>query len=247
MKREKGEMMQPLKPIKITRSKEKITNRIGLPLIEQIVEKLGLREKTDKIFPKPGSNRGIKASDYVMTLVHMIIDGAMHLEDVNQFHSDEGYQELLKEMELPTSDAIGDWLRRHGGKESEKWMWEVIMQVLGVVYKEGYTLDIDSTIIESEKGDSKKTYKGSYGYHPLLGIIAENGMIAGSDFREGNNSPQSGLIELIERCRDNYPQPIKLVPTANKTCKKRFSRMAESNSRLLQQGINKFYHYGRPE
>jgi hypothetical protein len=121
----------------------------------------------------------------------MIIDGAMHLEDVNHLHSDEGYQELLKEMELPTSDAIGDWLRRHGGKESEKRMWEVIKEVLGVVYKEGYTLDIDSTIIESEKGDSKKTYKGSYGYHPLLGIIAENGMIAGSDFREGNHSPQS--------------------------------------------------------
>ena len=203
--------MQPLKPFKITRSKEKITNKIGLPLIEQLAEKLGLREKTDKLFPKPGSNRGIKASDYVMTLVDMLIDGAMHLEDVNHLLADEGYQELLKEMDLPTSDAIGDWLRRYGGKQSEKWIWEVMLRVLSVAAKEGSTLDIDATIIEAEKGDAQKTYKGVYGYQPLLGIIAENGMIAGSDFREGNVSPQSGLVEFIKECRRNYGQEIKLV------------------------------------
>jgi len=203
--------LQPLKPFKITRSKEKITNKIGLPLIEQLAEKLGLREKTDKLFPKPGSNRGIKASDYVMTLVDMLIDGAMHLEDVNHLLADEGYQELLKEMDLPTSDAIGDWLRRYGGKQSEKWIWEVMLRVLSVAAKEGSTLDIDATIIEAEKGDAQKTYKGVYGYQPLLGIIAENGMIAGSDFREGNVSPQSGLVEFIKECRRNYGQEIKLV------------------------------------
>ena len=203
--------MQPLKPFKITRSKEKITNKIGLPLIEQLAEKIKLREKIDKLFPKPGSNRGIKASDYVMTLVDMLIDGAMHLEDVNHLLADEGFQELLKEMDLPTSDAIGDWLRRYGGKQSEKWVWEVIVRVLSVVDKEGSTLDIDTTIIEAEKGDAQKTYKGVYGYQPLLGIIAENGMIAGSDFREGNVSPQSGLVEFIKECRRNYSQEIKLV------------------------------------
>ena len=203
--------MQPLKPFKVTRSKEKITNRIGLPLIEQIAEKLKLREKIDELFGKPGSNRGIKASDYVMTLVHMIIDGAMHLEDVNQLLSDQGFQELLQEMDLPTSDAIGDWLRRHGGKQSESWIWQAEKSVLAVTGKKGSTLDIDGTIIEAEKGDAKKTYKGVYGYHPLLGIIAESGMIIGSDFREGNASPQSGLKEFIESCRRNYNQEIKFV------------------------------------
>jgi len=203
--------LQPLKPFKVTRSKEKITNRIGLPLIEQIAEKLKLREKIDELFGKPGSNRGIKASDYVMTLVHMIIDGAMHLEDVNQLLSDQGFQELLQEMDLPTSDAIGDWLRRHGGKQSESWIWQAEKSVLAVTGKKGSTLDIDGTIIEAEKGDAKKTYKGVYGYHPLLGIIAESGMIIGSDFREGNASSQSGLKEFIESCRRNYNQEIKFV------------------------------------
>ncbi len=203
--------LQPLKPIKVSKSKEKITNRIGLPLVEQIAERIKLREKIDELFGKPGSNRGIEASNYVMTLVHMIVDGAMHLEDVNHLLSDEAFQEILKEMDLPTSDAIGDWLRRHGGKQSEGWIWEAEKRVLASVGKQGHILDIDGTIILADKGDARKTYKGVYGYHPIIGIIAENGMIVGSDFREGNASPQSGLKEFIESCRKNYSQEIKIV------------------------------------
>jgi hypothetical protein len=203
--------MRALKRFKITRSKEKLSNRIGLPLIEEIIEHLELRKAIDQKFPKPGSNRGIKASDYITTLVYMFIDGAVHLEDVNHLHSDEAFQEMLSEMQLPTSDAIGDWLRRVGSKQTERQLWEVMQRLLAVVEKPGSILDIDATIIQSEKGDAERTYKGNYGYQPLLGIIAENGMVVGSDFREGNASPQSGLVELIEQCRRNYSQEIKII------------------------------------
>ncbi|MBU2447138.1 MAG: transposase, partial [Bacteroidetes bacterium] len=115
------------------------------------------------------------------------------------------------DMKLPTSDAIGDWLRKYGGKQSEVKMFEVNKQLLVGLPKQGEILDIDATIIESDKGDSQKTYKGSYGYQPLLGIIAENGIVVGSDFREGSVSPQSGLVEFIKSCRKNYPQEIKIV------------------------------------
>lgn len=203
--------MRALKRFKITRSKEKLSNRIGLPLIEEIIEHIDLRKAIDQKFPKPGSNRGIKASDYITTLVYMFIDGAVHLEDVNHLHSDEAFQEMLSEMQLPTSDAIGDWLRRVGSKQTERQLWEVMQRLLAVVEKPGSILDIDATIIQSEKGDAERTYKGNYGYQPLLGIIAENGMVVGSDFREGNASPQSGLVELIEQCRRNYSQEIKII------------------------------------
>jgi len=72
-------MLRRLKPIKITRNKEKLSNRIGVPLIEELIQKLGIREKIDEKFGHPGSNRGILASDYVMTVVYMFIDGALHL------------------------------------------------------------------------------------------------------------------------------------------------------------------------
>jgi hypothetical protein len=203
--------MRPLKRFKVTRSKERLSNRIGLPLIEEIIIQLKLRELIDQIFPKPGSNRAIKASDYITTLMYMYMDGAVHLEDVNHLHSDEAFQEMLKEMKLPTSDAIGDWLRRLGSKETERLLWLVMQRILAVVDKPGSILDIDATIIESEKGEAERTYKGNYGYQPLLGIISENSMVVGSDFREGNISPQSGLVEIIESCRRNYSQEIKIL------------------------------------
>jgi hypothetical protein len=90
-------------------------------------------------------------------------------------------------------------------------MLGVNKQLIKALPKKGEILDIDTTIIESDKGDSEKTYKGSYGYQPLLGIIAENGIVVGSDFREGNTSPQSGLVEFIKRCRSNYSQEIKII------------------------------------
>jgi len=203
--------MRPIKRIKVSRSKEKLSNRIGLPLIEEIIIQLKVRDLIDKLFPKGGSNRAIKASDYITTLMYMFIDGAVHLEDVNHLHNDEAFQEMLKEMKLPSSDAIGDWLRRVGSKETEKQLWLVMQRILEVVEKPGNILDIDATIIESEKGDAQRTYKGNYGYQPLLGIISENSMIVGSDFREGNFSPQKGLVEFIESCWRNYPQQIKII------------------------------------
>jgi Transposase DDE domain group 1 len=199
------------KPIKIKHSNEKLSNRIGVPLIEELARRFKLREEIDDKFGKQGSNRGIKASDYIMTLVYMIIDGALHLENVRHLMNDEAFQEMLKEMQIPTSEAIGDWLRRDGGKESESKLWEVMRGLLKSVKKAGSILDIDTTIIESDKEDVQKTYKRNYGYHPLLGIIAENSMVVGSDFREGNESPQKGLVEFIESCRRNYPERIKLI------------------------------------
>lgn len=266
-------MFKPLKPVKITRSQEKLSNRIGLPLIEEIVYKLKLREDVDRIFPKPGSNRGIWASDYVMTLMYMFIDGALHLEDVNHLHEDKAFQELIRTMKLPSSDAIGDWLRRYGSKDSEGWMWEVMRSVLSaavsndknrnslpadseaiqVIEEEssesdvstgksdaggnndeivfgGDTLDVDATIIQSEKGDALKTYKGIKGYQPMLGIISENGMITGSDFRQGNVSPQSGLIEFIHQCREIYPGEIKAIRSDSAAWQKEIVDYLESQA-----------------
>jgi hypothetical protein len=265
-------MLKPLKPIKITRSQEKLSNRIGLPLIEEIIDKLHLRSEIDRVFPKPGSNRGIWASDYVMTLMYMFIDGALHLEDVSHLREDKAYQEMIHQMKLPSSDAIGDWLRRYGSKESEGWMWHVMKPVLSAAVKNdrkdikaftakeiiadegnataaaattgeeassldysealgGHTLDVDATVIQSEKGDALKTYKGIKGYQPLLGIISESGIVTGSDFRQGNVAAQTGLVEFIEQCLEAYPGIIKAVRSDSASWQKEIVDYLES--RLL--------------
>jgi len=42
-----------------------------------------------------------------------------------------------------------------------------------------YTLDIDATGIEAKEESAKMIYKGFKGYMPIVGHIAENGLVLG--------------------------------------------------------------------
>ncbi len=44
------------------------------------------------------------------------------------------------------------------------------------------------------------TYKGYTGYMLIVGHLAENGLIAGDEFREGNTSPATRNLEFINYC-----------------------------------------------
>ena len=60
-----------------------------------------------------------------------------------------------------------------------------------------YTLDIDATGIVAEKQSAKMTYKGFTGYMPIVGHIAENGMVLGDEFREGNVAPATRNLAFL--------------------------------------------------
>ena len=48
------------------------------------------------------------------------------------------------------------------------------------------------------KHDAHYTYKKNKGYMPIVGHLAENGLIIGSDFRSGNISPSSNNYEFMK-------------------------------------------------
>ena len=62
------------------------------------------------------------------------------------------------------------------------------------------TLDVDATIIESDKGDGQAAYDGTVGYHPMLGFLSDGRgrpCCSHVKFRQGNASPQTGIEETI--------------------------------------------------
>jgi hypothetical protein len=130
------------------------------------------------------------------------------------FENDEAYKEMAEVKHYPTSDAIGDWLRRHGGPDGEQRLWTVISSLNQSGMAGGgsnHTLDIDGTLIEADKGDAAMTYKGFRGYHPLLGGCIEMGLFTGSLFQQGNLSPQEGLVDFITQCTKNVPGTFSTV------------------------------------
>lgn len=50
------------------------------------------------------------------------------------------------------------------------------------------------------------TYKGYEGYLPIVGHLAENGLVVGDEFREGNDSPGSRNLEFLKYCERQMPK-----------------------------------------
>ena len=201
---------QTVLPFKLEMTRDLITSHAGLALMGEFAVGLGLVEAVNRCLPGPGSGAGYLSSEYVLPLMLMLNGGGRSLEDMREIRSDAGLREILPLQRMPSSDATGDWLRRRGGNEGLEGLAKVNRRFLKRGLKhdgvKGYTLDIDATGIEAEKALAKMTYKGYSGYMPMVGHLAENGLIVGEEFREGNESPGSKNLEFIKYCVRQLPK-----------------------------------------
>ena len=203
-------LRQRILPFKVEMTKDTITPHAGLALLGEFAVGLGLLESVDRYMPKPGSGAGYKASEYVFPMVLTLNGGGRSLEDTRKIRGDEGLREILPLGKFPSSDAIGDWLRRMGNSGGLEGLEKVNGRSVkrGMKYDgiKGYTLDIDATGIMAEKELAKMTYKGFKGYMPMVGHLAENGLVLGDDFREGNAAPGSKNLEFLKYCERQMPK-----------------------------------------
>ncbi len=197
-------------PFKIVACNEPLVARGGLVLPYEMAKALKLPEVIDEELPRPGSGRGYKPSQFVMPLILMFHGGGKKLEDLREIKGEISLRELLEMDSLPASCTIGDWLRRMGkdgkglcglGRVNRRLVREVILRD-----KRGsYTLDIDASVIESEKQEAKVTYKGEKGYQPQMGFLFEAGLVLEDEFREGDVPAQAGAVSFVERCLEAMP------------------------------------------
>lgn len=201
---------QTILPFKLGVTHDKVTAHAGLALFGEFVHGLRVGEMLDRELPAPGSGAGYHPSRFVLPLVLMLHGGGRTLEDLRQLRQDEGLRELLGLEEAPSADATGDWLRRMGVGAGLEGLAAVSRKLLARGLRgdgrRGYTLDIDATRIVAEKRDAKRTYKGEQGYMPIVGHLAENGLIVGEEFREGNDSPGARNPEFIRHCAAQMPK-----------------------------------------
>ena len=201
---------QTILPFKLEETKDLITPHAGLALLGEFAIGLGLLNALDEQLPAPGSAAGYRASEHIYPLLLMLNGGGRSLEDLRQIRKDKGLREVLPLQRMPSTDATGDWLRRNGANAGLDGLGKVNGKALkrGLKYDgiKGYTLDIDATGIEAEKHSAKMTYKGYLGYMPIVGHLAENGLIVGDEFREGNASPGGRNLEFIKYCEQQLPK-----------------------------------------
>ena len=202
-------MPQTVLPFKLEITQEQLTAHAGLALFGEFMHALDVPGQIEKALPKPGSGAGYRPSQFLEPLLLMLHGGGRTLEDLRQIREDQGLRDLLGLSEMPSPDATGDWLRRMGRGEGLKGMAEVNhLQIRRALHQDSlkaYTLDIDATQIVAEKQDARYTYKGEQGYMPIVGHLAENGLVVGDEFREGNDPPAVRNLEFIKYCATQMP------------------------------------------
>ena len=198
-------------PYKTADSNRNLTCRAGLVVLADLFKRLGLNELVDRFMPAPGSNRGDRPSLLFRTFMLMKHDGAKCLEDVRDLHHESGLMKLLDFEKVPDAKTLGNWLRRIGGnKPSMQALVEINKRILsaGLHHCRRVTLDIDATVIECHKRDRQFNYKGSRGYTPMVGHIAEIEQVVEVEFRDGNAPPNKENLEFIKKCESALPAGV---------------------------------------
>jgi hypothetical protein len=120
-------------------------------------------------------------SDHVLNLTYNIVVGGTCLQDLELLRNDEHYLDALGAQRIPDPTTAGDFLRRFEAKDIDTLMRVInekrvlIWQQQPKPFFEHAILEADGTIAGT-KGACKKgmdlSYKGIWGYHPLLVSLA---------------------------------------------------------------------------
>jgi hypothetical protein len=200
---------QLILPIKLERSSERLTSLGGLVVMEELARAVGLWEEVDGALEGPKSGRGYQPHEFVQGLIWMLHAGGRRLEDLRELRGEQEVLGALGLEALPDAGTAGDWLRRQGEKGAAA-LAQISRKLIApcLVAREEVTLDVDATEIEAEKQDAQWTYHHVQGYMPLVGYV--EGVCVGHEFRKGNESPGTGILEFARHCEAALPKGKKV-------------------------------------
>jgi hypothetical protein len=147
-------------------------------------------------------------SDHVLNISYNVMTGGTCLEDIDRLRDDASYADCLSAERIPDPTTAGDFLRRFDPADIER-LQEVFNQARRKVwaqqpksfFRQGI-IDVDGTIAETT-GECKQgmdmSYKGIWGYAPLIVSLANTKETLYLVNRPGNQTSATGAGEWIDR------------------------------------------------
>jgi len=147
-----------------------------------------------------GSNREIEHFKKIMSGVMTRVAGGDRVEDVENLRVDQGLLESLGWEEMMSADTYLNLIKnkRSNGK-LRQINNKIVIKALQGLEEEELTYDNDATYFDSDKGSAEYSYQKRKQFSGLIGCIAELGMINTVDFRRGNVSPQTGILNQLKK------------------------------------------------
>jgi len=183
----------------------------GIGALHLMVQRLGLVEDLDRNLELLKVHLPYHESDHVLNIAYNIVAGGERLEDIELRRQNEVFLNGLGAERIPDPTTAGDFTRRFSEPDITA-LQECLNRARLKVWKvqpEGFLreafIDVDGTIAGT-CGECKQgiglSYKGIWGYGPLLVTLANTKEVLYLVNRPANAASHSGSVEWIDRAVD---------------------------------------------
>ncbi len=192
----------------------------GIGGIHTMVRQVGLTEALDKNLHLLKVHLPYHESDHVLNIAYNVMVGHTTLEEIELLRQDEAYLDMLGAQRIPDPTTAGDFLRRFSPDDIERLMDTVnairviLWQKQPREFRRCGVIDADGTIAPTDaekKYGMEWSYKGVWGYHPLLVSLANTGEPLFLVNRPGNAVSHDGAAPYLDRAIDLVKQAFDTV------------------------------------
>ena len=181
----------------------------GMGAVHHLVGSVGLASDIDDRLRVLKQPKPYQDSDHVLNIAYNLLCGGRVLDDIEVRRNDEVFLEALGARAIPDPTTAGDYCRRFDAEAIWR-LTDIINDVrVGIWRKqpESFTtatarIDADGTFV-STSGECKEgmdiSYKGEWGYHPLLISLANTQEPLFVLNRRGNRPSHEGAPELFDK------------------------------------------------
>jgi hypothetical protein len=180
----------------------------GIGAIHLLARQTGLIDAIDARLHLLKVHKPYHESDHVLNVAYNLLCGGTCLEDLELRRNDEVYLDALGAQRIPDPTTAGDFCRRFDEPDIQALM-NAVNDVRTKVWRRQPESFFAQAIIESDglmvptTGECKEgmdiSYKGEWGYHPLLVSLANTSEPLFIANRSGNRPSHEGAAWYLER------------------------------------------------
>ncbi len=223
----------------------RVTSYAGLPLVAEAFRATGAADSVRRCVETCARrrNRGLSDEQLVESFVLLLAAGGECNDDFNRLRADAALAEMLGHA-MPSPSRAKQFLYAFHGDEKDEalgkqrslfgsfvpdenpalaGLHEAIRATVNAAqaHEKAHraTIDLDATIIVSEKRSAARCYTGDRGYQPVIAYWSEKDLVLADEFRDGNVPAGSKPLDCLLKAVATLPAGIdRIYVRADSAC-----------------------------